>query len=75
MNLFDVVGINYEKLVNSLNDTTFDDIEDCLQSECAEEINADYIITRDPEGFINSSVKVVFPEEFLQILGKNKIEN
>jgi predicted nucleic acid-binding protein len=73
--LFDVVGIDYKKLISSLNDNIFDDIEDCLQSKCAEEINADYIVTRDPDGFVNSPVKAVSPEEFLKILEENKIEN
>jgi predicted nucleic acid-binding protein len=69
-----VIGIDYEKLIEALNDDSFDDIEDCLQSECAEAVNADYIVTRDPKGFVNSPIKVVSPEEFLKILEENSVE-
>jgi predicted nucleic acid-binding protein len=66
--VFKVVGIDQSKLLAALNNDTFDDIEDCLQEECAEAVNADYLVTRDPDGFVNSSVKIVSPEEFLKVL-------
>ena len=44
------------------------DFEDTVQSECAVSYEADYIITRDPKGFIDSTVKAVSPDEFLSFL-------
>lgn len=39
-----------------------------MQEECAVEAMADYIVTRNPEDFIKSRVKVVKPEEFVALL-------
>ena len=44
------------------------DFEDTVQSECAISYSADYIITRDVKGFINSTVKAISPDAFLSIL-------
>ncbi|MCL2194132.1 MAG: PIN domain-containing protein [Treponema sp.] len=34
-------------IFNALGNDEFDDIEDCLQAECAGTVNADYIVTRN----------------------------
>lgn len=44
------------------------DLEDFLISKAAERIKADFIITRDAKGFVNSSVKALSPSEFLNLL-------
>lgn len=44
------------------------DFEDCLQEECVVEEIADYIVTRNPDDFIESRVKVIQPDEFLHLL-------
>jgi len=41
------VDIGYELIVNALANNDFADVEDCLQAECAEAVNADYIVTRN----------------------------
>ena len=41
------------------------DFEDTLQIAAAKEWGADVIVTRDKDGFANSSVKVLAPAEFL----------
>jgi predicted nucleic acid-binding protein len=66
--ILDVVGIDHTKLIKALQNDTFNDIEDCLQVECAEAINADYIITRDPAGFVHSAIPVISPTEFLKLI-------
>jgi predicted nucleic acid-binding protein len=63
-----VVGIDRIKLVEAFQNEDFDDIEDCLQVECASAVNADYIITRDMGDFENSPITVISPEDFLKLL-------
>ena len=41
----------------------WDDYEDCLLAECAAKIKADYIITRNMEGFGLSAVPAITPTE------------
>jgi predicted nucleic acid-binding protein len=71
-NFFGVIGIDEARIIKSLNDDTFDDIEDYLQFDCAEEANADYIITRDPRDFANSQIPVISPEAFLELTEKDE---
>ncbi len=47
---------------------SWEDYEDCLVALCAENINADYLLTRDTSGFKHSNVPCCTPEQFLQIL-------
>ena len=64
--IFTIIGIDYDKLESSLQNDDFDDLEDCLQDECAKEFNADYIITRNTTHFTHSSVEAIEPHEFLK---------
>ena len=66
--LFDVVSMDKNRLVAALEKSDFKDFEDCLQDECASDINADYIITRNTKDFKGSMVKALTPEEFLENL-------
>ena len=66
--IFDVVSIDKNRLVAALENSNFKDFEDCLQDECACDINADYIITRNTKDFKGSMVKAITPEEFLENL-------
>jgi hypothetical protein len=43
-------------------------LEDRIQFECAQIINAHYIITRNIADFPNSSIPVILPEDFLKII-------
>ncbi|MCL2793357.1 MAG: PIN domain-containing protein [Spirochaetaceae bacterium] len=63
-----VVDIRYEFILNALANKDLDDVEDCLQSECANAINADYIVTRNIEDFAHSKVPVILPENLLKLL-------
>ena len=51
-----------------MDNVRFIDFEDCLQEECAVEEIADYIVTRNPDDFVESRVKVIQPDEFLNLL-------
>lgn len=44
------------------------DYEDCLIALCAESIGADYLITRDEDGFRKSKVPVFSPDSFFAML-------
>jgi predicted nucleic acid-binding protein len=46
----------------------WDDFEDCVQNIAAENIEAEYIITRNKKDFKDSDISIVTPEEFLSLL-------
>lgn len=62
-----VAGAQHENVRNALKRNDFSDFEDCLQDECAKQINADYIVTRNVSDFTASNVPAVTPEELLKI--------
>ena len=66
--IFGIVGIDKIKIFSALQNEAFDDFEDCLQEECALEIGADYIITRNPLDFVNSRTAVIEPKDFLELI-------
>ena len=66
--ILNVIGIDIEKIVSSLNNKNFTDVEDCLQSECAKDISADYNITRNIKDFENSEIKAISPDTFLEMI-------
>ena len=61
-----VVDIGYELISRALINKNFDDIEDCLQAECAEAVNADYIITRNVDDYTHSKIPAILPETLLK---------
>ncbi len=44
----------------------FNDFEDCLQAECAKEVLADFIVTRNVKDFQHAQVSAVTPQTFLE---------
>lgn len=60
-----VVGIDYERLIAAINNLRFDDIEDCLQSVCAQSCGAECIITRNSDDFKGSEITAISPSDFL----------
>ena len=64
----DVVGIQKKQIIDALNNDDFTDLEDCIQFECAQIINAHYLITRNIADFPNSAIPVILPEDFLKII-------
>lgn len=65
-----VSGMKHESVVEALEREEFSDFEDCLQDECAKEVGADYIITRNVKDFEQSKVPAITPEQFLEIMKK-----
>ena len=67
LNLFDIFvidQINTDKLRTALENKDFKDFEDCLQVECALNVDADYIVTRNVNDYKGSPIHVVKPEDF-----------
>jgi len=52
------------EVMKAIEETGFEDFEDCLQDKCAVAVNADYIITRNVRDFVNAATKVMTPAEF-----------
>ncbi|GHU22827.1 twitching motility protein PilT [Spirochaetia bacterium] len=61
----DVAGISKQHVINAIENEHFNDLEDCLQMECAASIGADYIVTRNTDDFSGSTIPTVLPGEFL----------
>lgn len=61
---FQIESVDLDKIISSLENKEFNDIEDCLQMECAISGNVDYIITRNTKDFLHSSIPCLTPEEF-----------
>lgn len=68
LDILEVVDLDKHKIIVALKNNSFSDFEDCLQSESALAVNADYIITRNKKDFADSAVKVVTPSEFLVLV-------
>ena len=66
--IFDVIGIDKEKLLAGLANDKFSDFEDCLQMECAKNYEAEYIVTRNVPDYSASDIKAILPSEYLEML-------
>ena len=64
--IFRISDLNTKKIMAALDNDKFFDFEDCLQEQCAVEEVADYIVTRNPDDFIESRVKVIQPDELVR---------
>jgi len=62
-----IIGIDSYKLFAALENSNFDDFEDCLQVECAKEYYANYIVTRNCGDFSNSAIPALEPGAFLAL--------
>jgi len=68
---FNIIGIDRQTIIDSLQNKKWDDLEDGLQMHCAFTESLDYIITRDPKGFVHSRVKTFSPTAFLEHVKDN----
>lgn len=66
--IFHISDLNAEKIISAIENEEFADFEDCLQEECAVEVMADYIVTRNPADYKISRIKVIEPGEFIKLL-------
>lgn len=66
--VFRIADLNAEKIISAVENEGFPDFEDCLQEECAAAALADYIVTRNPDDYKMSRVKVIEPGRFVELL-------
>ena len=66
--LIEICGLQKIQITNALANEEFDDLEDCIQMECAKSVQADYIVTRNVRDFANSTILAVTPGDFLRII-------
>ena len=69
-NVLTVAGASHEGVVDAIKREEFSDFEDCLQMQCAKEIKADYIVTRNINDYICSDIEAITPKEFIHIQEK-----
>lgn len=72
LDLLHVAGTDHESVRNALQREDFSDFEDCLQDECAKQIHADYIVTRNTNDFSTSDIPAIIPDDLLKILDSSK---
>jgi predicted nucleic acid-binding protein len=62
-----IESVDSAKIINSLGNTDFHDLEDCIQAECAKSVSAEYIITRNVRDFKSSAIPAITPDDFLKM--------
>lgn len=60
-----VTGASHEDVLKAVDMDNFKDFEDCLQTKCAETINAQYILTNNVKDFKESTIPAITPADFL----------
>ena len=70
--LLTVAGASHAQVLETIENVQFKDFEDCLQDECAKEISADFIVTRNIEDFRSSKVKAITPQDLLVLVREDK---
>ena len=63
-----MASASQESVLKAIKMDNFTDFEDCLQDRCAEEVSANYIITRNTADFETSVVSAIEPDEWLKKL-------
>ena len=72
--IFRISQLDSAKILSAAKNEDFSDYEDCLQEECAVDVMADYIVTRNPADYKKSRVSTIQPAELLALLsGKGRL--
>lgn len=66
--IFYISELNAKKIMLAAENEKFKDFEDCFQEECAVDVMADYIVTRNSDDFQKSRIKVIEPKNFVRLL-------
>jgi len=64
-----VCSLDQDNLVAACGEK-WPDFEDCLIEQCSRKIKAEFILTRDAEGFAKSDVTVLSPKEFFTLVSE-----
>ncbi len=70
LQIVDIADTSKQLILSAMENNDFSDFEDSLQSQAAEFVHAEYIITRDTKHFEKSVVPVLTPQEFLEIVSQ-----
>jgi predicted nucleic acid-binding protein len=62
-----IAAVSGEEIYRAI-ELDWNDFEDAVQYTAGEQLQADYIITRDTGGYINSSITVITPSDFLDLI-------
>ena len=62
-----IAAVDSDIILDAL-DARWNDFEDCVQYSVSESIDADYIVTRNPNDFVNSDIPAISPEKLLDII-------
>ncbi len=65
LDFLQVANATHEGVRHALMKDDFPDFEDCLQEECAKQVAANYIITRNTADFLVSSIPSITPADFV----------
>ena len=68
-----MTGASHEKVCDAIDRNEFSGFEDCLQNECAREVSADFIVTRNAEEFKHSRIKAITPQKLLEFMSENEV--
>ena len=66
-----IASVTEEEIFRAV-DLNWSDFEDAVQYSTGENIRADYIITRDSKGYINSTITTITPTDFLSIIEQDE---
>ena len=68
LNRSEIIEENYNGVKAFIDYDFYDDLEDCLQIQSAQNLRLNYIITRNIKDFRYSTVQAVTPEQFLEMI-------
>lgn len=68
LNRSEIIEENYNSVKAFIDYDFYDDLEDCLQIQSAQNLRLNYIITRNIKDFRYSTVHAVTPEQFLEMI-------
>lgn len=68
LNRSEIIEENYNSVKAFIDYDFYDDLEDCLQIQSAQNLRLNYIITRNIKDFRYSTAQAVTPEQFLELI-------
>lgn len=68
LNRSEIIEENYNSVKAFIDYDFYDDLEDCLQVQSAQNLRLNYIITRNIKDFRYSTAQAVTPEQFLEMI-------
>ena len=66
----EVCAASHSSVMTAIRNDSFRDFEDCLQDQCAQTVQADYIVTRNLQDYKNGVIPAITPEDLLKKLQK-----